>query len=302
MHNDEKLLLPFEEERRRIRNLIDDFANRLKKIQNEEEEFIASKLVDIEKLRMELRFLRTFVLFGDSSLDEFYDKISQNILMFECLAGSVFNEDELRMAKYNMVSLRDCLVDEMTSCLSLKNVGMVTEIEKMFEYLFTHLNDLPKYHSYLLLPLMSDYNILRQVFRHLRDFYPILVTNKTTTQYLYLRYQLIVDRVKQFCFERWTFLIEEVSQCSSIITSILLHIIPLELEVLYISTSKLIKQSTSTQELEWFVKKILKASPRIIQNYLYLLQGRMEGVNYAPTQSINVMIEFLLIFLTDIPK
>ncbi|KAH0681843.1 hypothetical protein KY289_019595 [Solanum tuberosum] len=28
----------------------------------------------------------------------------------------------------------------------------------------------------------------------------------------------------------------------------------------------------------------------------------MEGVNYAPTQNINVMIEFLLIFLTNIPK
>ncbi|KAG5608460.1 hypothetical protein H5410_019741 [Solanum commersonii] len=249
---------------------------------------------------MELRFLRTFVLFGDSSLDEFYDKMSLNILMFESLAGSVFNEHESSMAKYNMVSLTDCLVDEMTSYLSLKNVGMVTEIEKMFEYLFTHLNDLPKYHSYLLLPLMSDYNILRQVFRHLGDFYPILIANKTTTQYIHPRYQFIVDRVKQFCFECWTFLIGEASQCSSIITSILLHIIPLELEVLCISTSKIIKESTSTQ-LEQFVKQILKASPRIIQNYLYLLQGRMEGVDYAPTQS-NVMIEFLLIFLTDITK
>ncbi|KAG5608464.1 hypothetical protein H5410_019745 [Solanum commersonii] len=193
--------LPFEEERRRINNLIDDFVNRLKKIQNEEEEFIASKLDNVEKLTMDLRFLRTFVLFGDSSLDEFYDKMSVNILMFESLAGSVFNEDESSIAKYNMVSVTDCLVDEMI------------EIEKMFEYLFRHLNDLPKYHSYLLLPLMSDYNILQQVFRHLGDFYPILVANKTTTQYLYPCYQFIVDRVKQFCFERWTFLIEEICQC-----------------------------------------------------------------------------------------
>ncbi|WMV23006.1 hypothetical protein MTR67_016391 [Solanum verrucosum] len=102
----------------------------------------------------------------------------------------------------------------------------------------------------------------------------------------------------QFYFRIWN----GASHCSSKITSLLIDIIPLELEVLYISTSKLIKESTS-RELKQFVKQIVKASPRIIQNHLIHLQGRMAGaVNYAPTQSINVMIEFLLIFLTDIPK
>ncbi|KAG5611266.1 hypothetical protein H5410_022547 [Solanum commersonii] len=64
------------------------------------------------------------------------------------------------------------------------------------------------------------------------------------------------------------------------------------------------KESRST-ELEEFVKQILKASPRILQNYLILIQGCMAGavaVSYGPTQNINVMLEFLLIFLTDIPK
>ncbi|XP_049355615.1 putative late blight resistance protein homolog R1A-3 [Solanum verrucosum] len=309
--------LPFEEERRRIRNLIDDFLNRLKKIQNEEEEFIASKLDIVEKLRMDLRFLRTFVLFGDSSLDDFYDKMSLNIFMFEELAWSLFYEDEFiqskSMTKYNMVRLTHFLVDEMTSYLSLKNIGMMTEIEKMFEYLFRHLHDLPKYCAKFLLPLMSDYKILRQVCRHLMDFYPILTANRTSTEYLYPRYQMTVQRITQFCLDLWTGKYKEytkygddydVSQCSSKITSLLIDIIPLELEVLYISTSKLIKESRSTQ-LEGFIKQIVKASPRILQNYLIHLQRRMEGavaVNYAPTQSIYVMMEFLLIFLTDIPK
>ncbi|MCE5165763.1 hypothetical protein HAX54_012095 [Datura stramonium] len=94
----------------------------------------------------------------------------------------------------------------------------------------------------------------------------------------------------------------DVSQCSSKITSLLIDIIPVEMEVLYICTSKL-KESRST-ELEGFVKKILKASPRIPQNYLILIQGRMAGelAVSAPTQSINVMMELLLIFLTDIAK
>ncbi|KAH0693407.1 hypothetical protein KY285_020504 [Solanum tuberosum] len=88
---------------------------------------------------------------------------------------------------------------------------MMTE-EIMFEYrdsLLKHLDDLPKYCANLLLPLMSDYKILRQVCGHLRDFYPILVANNTN--YYYKEY--------------------EISQCSFEITSLLIDIMPLELEL-----------------------------------------------------------------------
>ncbi|KAG5608451.1 hypothetical protein H5410_019732 [Solanum commersonii] len=79
---------------RKKNNHIDDFLNGSNKIKNEEEEFIDSKLDDIEKIRMELRFLRTFVLFGNSSLDDFYDRMSMNIEKFDELTCSLFYEDE----------------------------------------------------------------------------------------------------------------------------------------------------------------------------------------------------------------
>uniref|UniRef100_A0A3Q7FZD4 NB-ARC domain-containing protein n=3 Tax=Solanum lycopersicum TaxID=4081 RepID=A0A3Q7FZD4_SOLLC len=312
-----KVCLPLEEERRRISDLIDDFLNGLKKIQNEEQKFIASKLDLIEKLRLELRFLRTFVLFGNSTnLDDFYRRMSLNISKLDTLIWSLFyeEEDKLILAKYNMDRLAPYLIKETASIvLRLKNVAIIMTEENMFEYrksILKHLHDLPKYCSDLLQPLMSEYNILRQVCTHLRDFYQLECNKTTKTEFLYTRYQVTVDRVSQFCFDLWTEKYKDFdneydfSECSSKITSLLIDIIPLELEVLYISTSKLIKESTSTQ-LKRFVKQILKASPRILHNYLIHLQRRMEvavAVNYAPTQSINVMMEFLLIFLTDIPK
>ncbi|XP_049358577.1 putative late blight resistance protein homolog R1B-17 [Solanum verrucosum] len=288
-----------------------DFLNGLKKIKNE---FIASKGDDIEVLRMELRFLKTFVLFGNSNLDGFDYKIDHNIEKFHYLTDFIFNEDEFILAKYNMDSLTPYLLKEIKSYLRLENVAMMTE-ENMFEYmdsLLKNLHDLPKYSSDLLLPLMSEYKILQQVCRHLRDFYELECNKITTTEFLYARYQMTVDRVTQLCFDLWTgkyknytfFDMYAIYRCSSEITFLLIDIIPLELEVLYICTSKLIKESRS-KELERCVKKILKASPRILQNYLILLQQGMAGalaVNYAPTQTINVMMEFLLIFLTDIPK
>ncbi|KAH0723748.1 hypothetical protein KY289_006792 [Solanum tuberosum] len=305
-----------EEKRIRIRNRIDDFLNGLKKLKKEEEEY--SNLYDIKWLRMELRFLRTFVLFGNSSLDDFYEKMSKNISQFDKRTSSIFcyHEYKFMLAKYMEYCLIPLLVEDMKSYLCFKNdnnyVLVQTSEEKVFEYLFTNLHDLPKYCYYVLLPQMIDYNILHQVFRHLTDFYPILLANKTTTtQYLFPRFQFIAHTFVQFYFDIWTgkyeprYMDEYPSKISSKITSLLIHIIPLELELLYISTSKLITESASTHQLKRFVKQILKASPRILQNYLIHLQGRMAGavaVNYAPTQSINVMIEFLLIFLTDIPK
>ncbi|XP_069153024.1 putative late blight resistance protein homolog R1A-3 [Solanum lycopersicum] len=311
-----KVCLTLEEQRRRISDHIDDFLNGLKKIKNE---FIASKWDDIEKLRMELRFLRTFVLFGNSNSDNFYQRMSMNTKKFDELASSLFYEDEnkLILVKYNMDKLAPYLIKEIASILlRLKNVAIIMTEENMLEYsksILKHLHDLPKYCSNLLQPLMSEYSILRQVCTHLRDFYQLECHKTTKTEFLYARYQMTVDRVTQFCFDLWTGVYKEyfgneyyyaycnVSQCSSKITSLLIDIIPLELEVLYISTSKLIKESTSTQ-LKRFVKQILKASPRILQNYLIHLQRSMVAVKYAPTQSINVMMEFLLIFLTDIPK
>ncbi|XP_027771972.1 putative late blight resistance protein homolog R1A-3 isoform X2 [Solanum pennellii] len=306
---EKSLQLLFEEQKTRIRNLIDDFLNGLKQIMNEEEEFIASKLDVIQKLRMDLRLLRTFVLFGNSTnLDDFYYRMYIHINKFDLLTEFLFCKDDLILEKYHMECLAPLLLKEIRNYLSLKNEYVATAIEmKKFEYLIRNLHDLPKYCYDLLQPLMSEYNILRQVCTHLRDFYQLECNKTTKTEFLYTRYQVTVDRVTQFCFDLWTGKYKNYryeyafSKCSSKITSLLIDIIPLELEVLHISTSKLIKESKS-KELEGFVKQILKASPRILQKHLIHLQGRMVADSYSATQSINVMMEFLLIFLTDIPK
>ncbi|XP_069152468.1 hero resistance protein 1 homologue isoform X1 [Solanum lycopersicum] len=303
------LQLLFEEHKTRITNLIDDFLIRTKQ---KKKKFIASKLDVIRKLRMELRFLRAIALLGNSTnLDDFYYRMYIHIKKFDLLAEFLFCEDDLILKKYHMECLAPLPLEEIRNYFSLKNEYVATAIEmKKFEYLIRNLHDLPKYCYDLLQPLMSEYNILRQVCTHLRDFYQLECNKTTKTEFLHTRYEVAVDRVTQFCSDLLTGRYKSyryeyaISECSSKITSLLIDIIPLELEVLHISTSNLIKESRS-KEQEGFVKQILKASPRILQNYLIHLQPHMEvavDVNYAPTQSINVMMEFLLIFLTDIPK
>lgn len=211
-------------------------------------------------------------MFGNSSLDDFYDRMwSLNKDKFYSLTLSLFYEyeDESILAKYDMEYLAPQLLKEIKSYLSLENdyVATTTE-EKMFEHresILKHLYDLPMYCSNLLLPLMSEYKILRQVCRHLRDFYGIecIAADKTRTECLYPHYQMILDRGTQFCFDLWTgkrkqeigdshyFDEYDVSQCSSKIASLLIDAIPLELDVLYICTSKIKKQPRSTELNGW---------------------------------------------------
>ncbi|KAH0664901.1 hypothetical protein KY285_026107 [Solanum tuberosum] len=85
---------------------------------------------------------------------------------------------------------------------------------------------------------------------------------------------------------------------------LLLKIVPTELEVMHICYTNL-KASTSA-EVGRFIKKLLETSPDIIREYLiHILQEHMVTVITPSTlgaRNIHVMMEFLLIILSDMPK
>ncbi|KAM3267385.1 putative late blight resistance protein R1B-17 [Capsicum chacoense] len=81
-----------------------------------------------------------------------------------------------------------------------------------------------------------------------------------------------------------------------------MKIIPIELEVMQICYTNM-KSSTSS-EVERFIKQLLEASPDILREYLIHLQEHMLSVITASTsgaRNIHVIMEFLLIILTDMP-
>ncbi|KAL3333920.1 hypothetical protein AABB24_030604 [Solanum stoloniferum] len=84
---------------------------------------------------------------------------------------------------------------------------------------------------------------------------------------------------------------------------LLLKIIPTELEVMHICYTNL-KASTSA-EVGHFIKKLLETSPDMLREYLIHLQEHMVTVITPSTsgaRNIHVMMEFLLIILSDMPK
>ncbi|PHT44557.1 hypothetical protein CQW23_13715 [Capsicum baccatum] len=83
---------------------------------------------------------------------------------------------------------------------------------------------------------------------------------------------------------------------------LLMKIIPTELEVMHICYTNL-KASTSA-EVACFIKQLLEIFPGILREYLIHLQEHMVTVitrSNSGARNIHVMIECLLIILTDVP-
>ncbi|KAM3267417.1 hypothetical protein P3S67_032340 [Capsicum chacoense] len=84
---------------------------------------------------------------------------------------------------------------------------------------------------------------------------------------------------------------------------LLLKIIPIELEVMHICCTNL--KASPSIEVGRFIKLLLETSPQVLREYLIHLQEHVVTVitaNTSGARNIHVMIEFLLIILTDVPK
>ncbi|XP_075084743.1 putative late blight resistance protein homolog R1B-17 [Nicotiana tabacum] len=96
--------------------------------------------------------------------------------------------------------------------------------------------------------------------------------------------------------------LEEVPQVNSMLAHLLVEIIPVELEVMHVCSTNF--EVSKSAEVGRFIKQLLETSPDILREYMIHLQAHMVTVLSASTsaRNINVMIEFLLIILTDLSK
>ncbi|KAF3626419.1 putative lysine-specific demethylase JMJ14-like [Capsicum annuum] len=150
--------------------------------------------------------------------------------------------------------------------------------------------------------LVTQYEILQNVCGNVGDFHGLILNGcveHDNVEYVLPQFQHMADRVGLFL---WDELILEHSSVFKL-AHLLLKIIPIELEVMHICFTKF-KASTSA-EVGHFIKQLLEASPNILREYLIHLQEHMVTIITTSTsgaRNIHVMIEFLLIILTDVPK
>ncbi|KAM3268215.1 hypothetical protein P3S67_031156 [Capsicum chacoense] len=215
------------------------------------------------------------------------------------------------------------------------------QLVELLDALLVNLHYLPKVRAALLWPSMTQYELLQNVFGNLRDFHGLKVNGcieHKAIEYVLPQIQLMAERVGHFCFALLSYQLKtdekdedetveededetdeededetaeededetdekDEDQVNSMLVRLLLKIIPVSLEVMQICSTML--EASKSAELGCFIKKLLEASPDIFREHLIHLQQHM--VNAIPcstsASSIHVMIEFLLLFLTDMPQ
>ncbi|KAF3620214.1 putative disease resistance protein RPP13-like [Capsicum annuum] len=193
----------------------------------------------------------------------------------------------------------------------------VDQLVELLDALLVNLQYLPKVRAELLLPSRTQYELLQNVFGNLRDFHELIVNGcieRKTIECVLPQFQLMTDRVGHFCFVLLSYQLDktdekdeedeenEEDEVYSMLVHLLLKIIPVSLEVMHICSTNL--KASKSAEVGRFIKQLLKSSPDIIREYLIHLQQHMVNAVTPSTTALNihVMIEFLLIILTDVSK
>ncbi|OIT23857.1 PREDICTED: putative late blight resistance protein homolog R1A-3 [Nicotiana attenuata] len=286
-----------------IDNLL-DFIERLKNRRDQ----IALDIDEDENLTFMSSFFQLFY-FIPGGLDA---EISCILYEFHDLVQSLFHQSGHEILRKLTDDVAPCLLGKMESCLSSYHnsepSATMTEdqLVELFNALLVYLHDQSKLFAELICPLKTEYEVLQNVCGNLRDFHGLKVNGYIeyeTIEYVLSQFQLMAERVRHFCFAFLAYQFDMIDDAPQVkLAHLLLEIVPVQLEVMHICCTNL--KASKSAEVGHFNKQLLEASPDILREYLIHLQEHRVDVITASTaaQNIHVMIEFLLIILTDVPK
>ncbi|KAK4716683.1 hypothetical protein R3W88_015021 [Solanum pinnatisectum] len=304
---DNKSLVSFAVLREDIVNLI-DFIERLSNGC-----VLTSLDIDqIEDLTLELTFVSAFChlyysFFSEGCNDE-----------MSCISNEIHDLVQSLLHRHGEDMLVNMnyhdLFENIKSYISYAEPSLVTMTEdrlvELLDAILMYLQYLPKLCYEFIFTSMTQYELLQNVFGNLRDFHRLKVNGcieYETIEYVIPHLQLMAQRVVNFCFTLLYCQLDEldesdVSQVNSKLANLLVEVIPVELEVMHICCTNL--KGSKSEEVGRFINQLVEASPDILRESLIHLQEHMVNAvtPSASTCNIHVMIEFLLIILTDVPK
>ncbi|OIT07262.1 PREDICTED: putative late blight resistance protein homolog R1B-23 [Nicotiana attenuata] len=218
--------------------------------------------------------------------------------------------EDIEIRDVSFSTLRKDSLNVLDFIESLKNeeiqeavdMDLTNKLILELDFLILNLHHLSKYCVEELSPFMTEYEILHNVCGNIRDFHELIVNGcvgHEIVEYVLPQFQLMAERVGRFLWHN------QICGHSRLfkLAHLFVEVIPTQLEVMHICLTNL-KDSTSA-EVGRFIKQLLETSPDILREYLIHLQEHMINVITASTQgarNIHIMIEFLLIILTDVPK
>ncbi|KAM3376447.1 putative late blight resistance protein R1A-10 isoform X1 [Capsicum galapagoense] len=276
----------------------------MERLKNEEDQNVVNVADHTEGLKFVLAFICTFVQLSYSELEQFENTMSASRQEVENLLRQILNDvDNNLQCKYNINHVLPSLMDNISDCISSchRSKPSATMNDEQLNFLLLNLHYISTILSEQVFPLVTQYEILQNVCGNMRDFHGLVVNGyveQDFVKYVLPQFPLMAERVGLFL---WDDRLDGDSRLFKL-AHLLMKIIPTELEVMHICYTNL-KASTS-EEVACFIKQLLEISPGILREYLIHLQEHMVTVitrSNSGAPNIHVMIEFLLIILTDVP-
>ncbi|KAF3628192.1 putative lysine-specific demethylase JMJ14-like [Capsicum annuum] len=278
-----------------------DFMERLK---NEEDHNAVDMADQIEELKVVLAFICTYVQLSHCDLEEFEDEMSDSRQQVENLLRPILDDVDNNVGcKHNMDHVLPRLMDNIDDCISSchHSTSSATMTDEQLDFLLLDLHYLSMYLAEQIYPLETQYDILQTVSGNMKYFHGLIVSGcieREIVEYVLAQFQLMAERVAIFLWH------DRLGDSRLFkLAHLLMKIIPVELEVMQICYTNL--KASPSVEVRRFIKKLLEFSLEVLREYLIHLQEHMVTVITPSTsgaRNIHVMIEFLLVIVTDMPK
>ncbi|PHT48338.1 hypothetical protein CQW23_12546 [Capsicum baccatum] len=284
-----------------ISNIL-DFMERLK---NEEYQNFVNVADHTEGLKFVLAFIYTFTQLSYFDLEQFENTMSASRQVVENLLRQILNDaDNNLQYKFNihhvLSSLRGNISDCISSCHRSKLSGTMND--EQLNFLLLNLHYISKILAEQFFPLVTQYEILQNGCGNMRDLHGLVVNGyieQDIVKYVLPQFPLMDEKVGLFLWDDRF----KIGSRLFKLTHLLLKIIPIELGVMHIYFTNL--KASTTAEVACFIKQHLEISLGILREYLIHLQEHLVTFiirSNSGARNIHVMIEFLLIILTDVPK
>uniref|UniRef100_M1AQX0 Late blight resistance protein Rpi-blb2 n=1 Tax=Solanum tuberosum TaxID=4113 RepID=M1AQX0_SOLTU len=185
---------------------IADVLDFLERLENEENQKALDKDL-VEKLKLELAFICTYVQLSYCNLEQFEDIMTRKRQEVENLLQPLLDDDRKDVGcKYVLTSL----AGNMDNCISLyhgSSKSDATMMDEQLDFLLLNLYHLSKHRAEKMFPGVTQYEVLQNVCGNVRDFHGLIVNGcikHEMVENVLPLFQLMAERVGHFLWEDQT--------------------------------------------------------------------------------------------------
>ncbi|KAF3640672.1 hypothetical protein T459_15332 [Capsicum annuum] len=287
-----------------------DFIKRLKI----EEDQTVLETDQIEQLKLELTFLSACLQICYYISDGSNAEMSCISYEVHDLVRSLFHQSGDDM----LVKLKDHVVPRLLESIKRSVISnhqsessaTMTEDELIdfLDVLLVNLHYLPKVRAELIFPSMTQYELLQNVFGNLRDFLGLKVNGcieHKAIEYVVPQFQLMAERVGHFCFSLLAFHLDESDEdeTNEDVSLLWNYIMMKKRRIKELNMN--LKRKTLMKINSMLVHLLLKIIPVSLEVFHKFENFKHMVNSITPSNSarnIHLMIEFLLVILSDVPK